>query len=130
MPSEFVLAIKCYCPDLVGIIYNINPAIIINAGIIYIIDLIVPVVGKLTIVVGDVDILAIIISVGVAVGSLVKVGVGVFVEIGVMVGVNVGVVVGVDDIAKVGVGLFDIDNVFIMVGVGLGVDVGIKAAFC
>jgi hypothetical protein len=50
-------------------IYNINPAIIIKAGTIYIIDLIVPVTGKLTIAVGDADTLAMIISVGVAVGA-------------------------------------------------------------
>jgi len=118
-PSVVVLAI------IILKIYNINPAIIIKAGTIYIIDLIVPVTGKLTIAVGDADTLAMIISVGVAVavGEIVSVGDRFICSVGSSVNVCI------DDKTKVGVGVSDGVGVGVLVAVGVQVGRG-AVAFC
>ena len=88
------------------------------AGIKYINDFTTPVFGRLTTTVGDdVDILAIIISVGVTVGDRFICSVG------------VNVIVGVDDKTKVGVGVLDGIGVGVLVAVGVRVGRG-AAAFC
>jgi len=107
-------------------IYNINPAIIIKEGMIYIIDLIVPVTGKLTIVVDDVDTFAIMISVGVAVAVEKIVSVGDRLTCSVGSSVNVCA----DNKTKVGVGVFDgVEIVGVLVAVGAQVGKG-AVAFC
>lgn len=80
-------------------------------GIKYITDLIVPVTGKLTIVVGDDDACAMMISVGVAVKVIIS------------------VTVGVNDETKVGVGVLDGIGVGALVAIGIRVGRG-AAAFC